>query len=335
MARIGMNPARGKKTDYRPARVTVAVLTHIPHLEGYFKHRLSVLRACLESILRNTETPYDLLVFDNASCSQVRRYLEELQAKEQLDFLLRSSENLGKAGAFKLLFRAAPGEVVAYCDDDFFFFPGWLRRHLEIMDTYERVGAVSGYVVRHLFAEERISSNLAFARSTPEVELERGDLIPEPWVRDWAVSTGRDPEEVLRDQAGGEDLKLEFRGLKAFAAANHDQFVAPKNVVVECLPEEWSGNLMGEMLELDEAIDRSGYLRLATAQRTSQHLGNVLTEDLLDRIPGLGELALEQGDVVEEVRRRGSPLRRVARWAPIRTLLLGLYSRLFDLIRSD
>ncbi len=92
---------------------------------------------------------------------------------------------------------------------------------------------------------------------------------------------------------------------------------------------------MGEMLELDEAVNRAGYLRLATAQRTSQHLGNVLTEDLLARLPGLRELDLEGAHVVAEIGHRRSLLRRLAQWGPLRAVLLGIYSRLFDLIRSD
>ncbi len=42
MPRIGMNPARGHRTGYIPARVTVAVLTHLPEAAGYFRERFDV-----------------------------------------------------------------------------------------------------------------------------------------------------------------------------------------------------------------------------------------------------------------------------------------------------
>ena len=67
MSRIGMNPARGKYSDYRPANVTVAILVHVPHLAGYFEHRLEVVKICLKSILQHTRSPMDLLVFNNGS----------------------------------------------------------------------------------------------------------------------------------------------------------------------------------------------------------------------------------------------------------------------------
>ena len=37
MPRIGMNPSRGKKLDFKPARTTVAVLVYAPHEVGYFE----------------------------------------------------------------------------------------------------------------------------------------------------------------------------------------------------------------------------------------------------------------------------------------------------------
>ena len=127
MTRIGINPARNRQSDYRPARVTVAFLVYLPLLTGYFENRLEVVRLSLESLFRNTETAYDLLVFDNASCEEVGALLRELRAAGKIRYLLTSSQNIGKLGALKLIAGAAPGELIAYADDDTFFFPGWLK----------------------------------------------------------------------------------------------------------------------------------------------------------------------------------------------------------------
>ncbi|MGA9531193.1 MAG: hypothetical protein WBR18_00595, partial [Anaerolineales bacterium] len=86
-----MNPARTKRSEYQPARVTVAVLVHIPHLTGYFEHRWPVLRACLDSLAQNTRLPFDLMVFDNASCTPIRDYLLAEQERGAIHYLLRSS----------------------------------------------------------------------------------------------------------------------------------------------------------------------------------------------------------------------------------------------------
>jgi len=119
--------------------------------------------------------------------------------------------------------------------------------------------------------------------------------------------------------------------VQAFAAANHDQFIAPKTAIQQCLPATWSGQLMGEMTDLDQSLNRAGYLRLATRQRTSRHLGNVLSDERR------GEIPARSGDG----RPPGLPGRRHSLWVrflrsrPARFLLLGVYSKLFKLINPD
>lgn len=327
MARVGMNPARGRFTEYRPARVTVAVLVHIPHLAGYFEQRLDVLKVCLGSILENTVGPYDLMVFDNGSCEEVSSYLEDLRRSGEVRYLVHSSANVGKIGAFQVLFRAAPGEVVAYCDDDIYHYPGWLEAHLEILDTYPNVGMVSGCAVRSLFEKERISSNLGFAEREPGVTLKRGRFIPPEWTQDWAESYGRDAAAVERETAGIDDLILEYRGVQAYAMANHNQFVTPKAVITRCLPATWSGRLMGEMRELDIAVNRAGYLRLTTVTRTTQHMGNKVNPRLWQEMGAGLRSAFPAGGTR---RRRRSVMSKIARLRPVRWILLGAYRRLFD-----
>jgi hypothetical protein len=217
---------------------------------------------------------------------------------------------------------------VAYSDDDFYFYPGWLEAQLEVLDAFPKVGMVSGYAIPTLFSQERTSATLEFGRSG-EAELTRGKFIPQEWIRDWALSTGRDPAEEISASEPLEEFIVEYRGVSAFASANHDQFIAPRAVIQECLPAGWSGRLMGGMLELDEAVNRAGYLRLTTRQRTTLHLGNRLSEDIAANLPA--PAITRQG-----ARRSGSPpMRRLLRWAPVRSLLLGIYSRLFRMINPE
>jgi hypothetical protein len=75
MPRIGMNPSRGQKLDFVPARVTACVLTFVPHQAGFFEQRMSTARMTIESIIDNTAMPCDKLVFDNGSCPEMVDYL--------------------------------------------------------------------------------------------------------------------------------------------------------------------------------------------------------------------------------------------------------------------
>ena len=85
-----MNPSRGKKSDYAPARVTVAVLTYLPNSVGYYQNRLEVTKTCLQSILKNTSLPYDLMVFDNGSSQEVVDYLGEQKKAGLIQYLILS-----------------------------------------------------------------------------------------------------------------------------------------------------------------------------------------------------------------------------------------------------
>ncbi len=328
-SRHGMNPSRTKQSSYQPARVTAAVLVHIPHQVGYYEQRLSVLETCLTSLIEHAGAPFDLLLFDNASCRPVQEYLQQLQNSGQAQFLLRSRSNLGKIGALQLICRAAPGELVAYSDDDFYFHPGWLAHQLQILETYPKVGMVGGYALPSFFVQDRISANLGFATDDDQVTHQEGKFIPLDWIQDWALSTGRDPQAALDEQAGYQEHLLELGGVQAYAAANHDQFLAPKRVLEACLPDTWSGNLMGDMLELDRASNQAGYLRLSTVTLSAQHLGNRLQPEGLE--------VARNGAAPHKAagRRPRNRWSRFLRWRPVRYILLGLYSKLFRLVNPE
>jgi len=326
LARIGMNPARHRKTDYRPADVTVAVLVYIPHLSGFWEHRFDVLKLCFSTLLQHTQVPYDLFVFDNACCDEVKEYLRELQDAGAIRYVLTSSENIGKLGALKLISGAVPGKVIAYTDDDTFFYPGWLSAHLDILKAYPNVGMVSGSPERTLF-DHGIQSNLRIAEETPDVHLSYGKTIPEAWEREWASSLGKDVPAFLEEVGKLEDIIMERNGKKAYATACHNQFVMPKDVAVKFLQGEWTGRLMGGMNEFDNAVDEAGYLRLTTMDRTTRLIGNLVS-------PAMAEEASKYSIDINALSSVGnvSKMSIFLRWKPLRWLLQGLYNRLFRIL---
>jgi hypothetical protein len=335
MARIGINPARGKVTDHRPARVTVALVTYIPNLSGYFEHRLDVLKLALASLGAHTTLPHDLMIFDNASCPEVVAYLRQMQEQGLVNYLILSERNIGKIDALRVLFNAAPGEIIAYSDDDILFYPGWLEAHLEVVESFPHVGMVSGVPVRNAAGHAHRSLDRLAEQGAPGLAAARQRRIADAWEADWAASTGRDPEAHL--QATREYLDLVFRMEKpggvceAIASANHFQFVTPKHVILQALPSTWTGKLMGSMIELDEAVDNLGCLRLSTVERYTRHLGNALSAEVLAEVRSLG-LPVEAGAApVAGKRKRKHWLLRLP---GSRRALAGLYQRLFKILYS-
>ena len=104
---------------------------------------LDVLKTCLGGIWENTDLPYDLLVFDNGSCGEVRQYLLDRHEEGQIQYLILSEKNLGKGGAWNQILGGAPGELIAYTDNDCLFRKGWLSRSVQLLETYPNVGMVT------------------------------------------------------------------------------------------------------------------------------------------------------------------------------------------------
>jgi glycosyltransferase involved in cell wall biosynthesis len=333
MTRIGINPARNRISAYRPARVTVAVIVYLPHLTGYFQNRLDVVRLSFETLFQNTDSPYDLLVFDNASCTEVKAYLQTLHADGRIRYLLSSSENIGKLGALRVIAGAAPGELIAYADDDTFFYPGWLKAHLAIFDHYPTVGMVSGSPERTLF-DHAIQNNLDRAAADPDIEITHGKRIPMQWEHEWAKALGKDVDLYLDEVGQLEDIIMEYRGVAVYATACHNQFLSPKRVLLEHLAGSWSGRLMGGLNELDEAIDASGLLRLTTLDRTTKLIGNVVSPEMATEARHYGIQIGKRFWSAGEYRTRGF-FQRLAEKGPIRWLLQGMYNRLFWILSGQ
>ncbi len=286
MPRFGINPSRGKTLDFEAPRVTVAVLTFVPNLSGYFQHRLEVSKLALQSILKNTEGAYELLVFDNGSCPELVQYLKQLHAEGQIDTLVLSRHNIGKLNALWRIGQLAMGELIAYTDDDVYHMPGWLEKHIEILDTYPNVGAVTGFYIKQ---RVNMSSNatLKWARELEAQDLnavQRGQLIPRKWEEEYMDNSGRSEERYQSEIAGLEDIVLTWQGVKAWVSAHHFQVMLPKKVLLETLSEMleggWSNLMMGRMVEMDDRIDGKGYLRLTTYEQTMRLLGNAIDDEV-------------------------------------------------------
>ncbi len=274
--RIGQNPAKSVQGVPQPARVSVAVVVYIPFIGGYYADSLDVLKVCLGSIIANTRMPIDLMVFDNASCPEVREYLMELQASGGIQFLILSDKNLGKVGAWNYLVGAAPGEFIAYADADVYHFPGWLAPQIDALETLPKVGMVTGMPL--LAAEDKSSATVAWAEHTPGVEVARGQMLSwEDFFRH-SGTLGRTEEEQRAFYADNPSVRITVEGKSYYAAASHFQFVARTEVLQQFFPLS-ADRPMGQVRQLDDAINAAGYLRLSTPEWYVQHIGNILPDD--------------------------------------------------------
>jgi len=273
MMRVGQNPAKYVKDVAAAKPITVAILNYIPFLSGFYAEMLDVLKTCLGSLWENTAEDYDLMVFDNGSCQEVVDYLVEQKEAGLIQYLVLSEKNLGKGGAWNIMLSGAPGEIIAYADNDCLFHKGWLTASLEILKTYPNVGMVTSRPFRTPL--ELCSSTIQWAESHPEVMVAEGDIIPFEVFREFDLSLAQTEAEILQHYQTSKDIKLTINGVEAIVGASHWQFLAYKDVLAKFLPFSMT-RPMGQVRQLDQRMNEEGYLRLMPLEPLVMNMSNTL-----------------------------------------------------------
>jgi len=274
--RVGQNPAKNINNIPKPQRITIAVLSYIPFLSGFYRESLDVLKLCLQSIWDNTDLPYDLMVFDNGSCPETKKFLLESQQSKKIQYLIFSERNIGKGGAWNAIFSSAPGEIIAYCDSDALFYKGWLSACVNVLETYPHVGMVTARPMRT--KKELFTSTLKWAKNTSGVKLENGQILSFEQFKDFAITMGYTDERIRELYQSSMDYRISYKGLPSFMGANHFQFVCWKKIINQFIPLKMDKPL-GQVLLLDKLVNESGYLRLSTDQSLVQNMSNHVPED--------------------------------------------------------
>ena len=317
--RVGQNPA--KSVDYvaQPEKVTIAVISYIPTQGGYYAQSLDVLKTCLSSIWENTEIPYDLLVFDNASCHDVRNYLSEMQKQDKIQYLVLSEKNIGKAGAWNFVFGSAPGEFVAYADSDVYHYPGWLEPQIDLLEKIPQIGMVTGMPM--WTPAEFSSATTKWVEENPDISLEQGKFLS--WDDYWrhARSLGADEQKARAHYDSVEEQTAVFEGQRYFIGAAHFQFVARKDAIQSVLPIP-SERPMGQVRLLDIALNEKGYLRFCTPDWWVQHMGNTLQ----------GEF---EAHGISSITRLRSNDKKIWGIRPVRRVVNWLYHKTFEILYRD
>lgn len=330
--RIGQNPARRSIPAYSPKRLGVASLVYIPLLEGYFEQMLPVVEIHLRSLRQNTSEPFDLLVFDNASCDEVKDALLGWQKEGLIDWLISSRYNLGKTGALNWIIGAMPNELITYSDSDVLFRAGWLESSLKILESFPKAGMITAQPDFYPLVEGKMKAHLqvdprqmATKEATPSAQA----------VDEYVQGLGNQPK--TRERVEGRPVQVlvnQADGCQAVIGATHMQFLARRAVLQQALPLPATLGLSPEEDQaLDARIDEGGYLHLSTVDPLVYHMGNQVDE-----------IARREGIAPKEsAHSRTAPaalpddgwdvrlLARLARSAAFKGLFLRLYNRLFQI----
>ncbi|HMU91771.1 MAG TPA: glycosyltransferase family A protein [Anaerolineales bacterium] len=312
--RKGQNPAKFVKDVARPERITVALLNYIPFLSGFYAETLDVLKVSLESMRKDAGLPFDLMVFDNGSCEEVREFLIQEKEEGRIQYLILSEKNMGKGGAWNVMLAGAPGEIIAYTDSDVLFSPTWLSRSVELLEAFPNVGMVTARPYRT--SPEFYSSTLEWARNSEHASLDEGQFIPWETFLEFNLSLGQTVEENEKVYAETKDWRIQYKGMTALAGASHWQFTAYKSTLQKFLPFDMD-KPMGQVRQLDKRMNDAGLLRLMVSDPLAMNMSNTLGYLR-------GELGKERG------KRKEGIGKRVLELPPIKKILLAVYNRIFS-----
>jgi glycosyltransferase involved in cell wall biosynthesis len=312
--RKGQNPAKFVKAVVRPERITVALLNYIPFLSGFYAETLDVLKVCLESMRKDAGLPFDLMVFDNGSCAEARDFLVSEKESGRIQYLVLSEKNVGKGGAWNVMLPGAPGEIIAYTDSDVLFSPGWLKRSVEIIETFPNVGMVTARPFRT--PPELYSRTLDWARRSGCLQEAAKQFIPWQTFLEFNLSLGQTEQENRQVYADTRDWVMTCNGVTALAGASHWQFTAYKSVLQQFLPFDME-KPMGQVRQLDQRMNDAGLLRLMIPEPLAMNMSNTL-----------GYLRAELN--ASPKRKPATLKKRLLESAPIKKALLSLYNHIFN-----
>ncbi len=338
--RQGISPAkRAGLPAHTPAEVGVVSLVFIPSLAGFYARALDVLDLHLRS-LRDTLPQGEILVWDNGSCPEVVRFLQQRFHEGQVDYLMLSQHNLGKAGVLNWVLAAMPHRYIAFSDGDIFFLAGWWEAVQGVFRAFPKAGMVSPAPAFFdvLRGESRTASMLAQA----------GFQVDE------ATPTPRDAQLYYRGlgyEVPDTLPTLPFArapdGTVVCARSGHHVFVMPREVAraVPPVPVDRALSSQSDRV-LHERVEELGYWQLSTAQTFVYHMGNTpsLPPLLEEEARRLGQAWPSKGRAPEVASRRAQGLkgrvreglRRAMQRSPwLQKRVERLYDALFRLLYGE
>lgn len=107
-------------------------------------NQLAVTRDCIDSIKKNTDGDYRLVIIDNASQPDTKSYLESVKASGEFNMLLvRNDENLGFIKAVNQGMSASDSPFVCLLNNDTLVTKHWLDEMINVAESAPEIGIVN------------------------------------------------------------------------------------------------------------------------------------------------------------------------------------------------
>jgi len=112
------------------------------------------LKKCVDSILKQTRTDFELIISDNASIDSTSDICKNYEKNDKRIKCIYQKKNLGSLNNFKKLLENARGDYFLFAAVDNYFSPTFLEKCAKILDTKSKVvGCISKIAIDEQYVD--------------------------------------------------------------------------------------------------------------------------------------------------------------------------------------
>ena len=142
-------------------------------------NQLGFLRSCIDSIVRHTSVPYEIIVVDNASTDGTEAFANKLAGKIRYR---RLDANRGFAGAVNTGLMMARGTTIVVLNNDTLVTENWLSNMLACLNSDERIGMVGPVTNMISFDKQRVAAPYLHIRDLGKFAARHNQPDPSRWM---------------------------------------------------------------------------------------------------------------------------------------------------------
>jgi len=105
-------------------------------------NQLDYTKRCIDSIIRNTVYPRNIIVIDDASGLETKNYLRELKQTGKI-ILYENQDNLGWVASVNKGIKNSAAGYICVMNNDVEVYPGWLSEMINAAKAKEKIGIVN------------------------------------------------------------------------------------------------------------------------------------------------------------------------------------------------
>tara|TARA_Y100001935_G_scaffold254158_1_gene262303 strand:- start:2525 stop:3796 length:1272 start_codon:yes stop_codon:yes gene_type:complete len=121
------------KKHYNDDLVSIIILSY---------NTLFYTKKTIESVISSTNSPYELIVVDNASTDGSIKYLDAISKEYNNLIIIKNKKNVGFSGGNNLGVSYANGKYIMILNSDVLVFEGWLSSLVKSLNSHDKIGAV-------------------------------------------------------------------------------------------------------------------------------------------------------------------------------------------------